>query len=210
MNRPCPCPHIEISTVCGTFFHLQEQGQEKVVSGRGQHAGGYCQKQQPREHRVALLYYIKDRFVSDYSLCYHQCVPGGLYQWEGTGAFAGLCSLCYAAGGITCHCVDSRIHRDTVGWCLGGCCGGRMYYPTAAYSEKFLSLIHISRHYSTYASGGTAAVLSKQKPLSYEAQIQEFVRRVQEAECIIAVSYTHLTVRVVQKYLSGYKKETIL
>ena len=24
--------------------------------------------------------YIKDRFVSDHSLCYHQCVPGGLYQ----------------------------------------------------------------------------------------------------------------------------------
>ena len=42
--------------------------------------------------------------------------------------------------------------------------------------------------YSTYASGGTAAVLSKQKPLSYEELIQEFVRRVQ------AVSYTHLDV----------------
>ena len=45
---------------------------------------------------------------------------------------------------------------------------------------------------STYASGGTAVVLSKQKPLPYEEQIQEFVRRVQEAECIVAVSYTHL------------------
>ena len=45
--------------------------------------------------------------------------------------------------------------------------------------------MNYSRHYSTYASGGTAAVLSKQKPLSYEEQIQEFVRRVQEAECII-------------------------
>ena len=52
--------------------------------------------------------YIKDRAVSDHSLCYHQCVSGGLYQREGTGAFAGLCSLCYAAGGITCHCVDCR------------------------------------------------------------------------------------------------------
>ena len=45
--------------------------------------------------------------------------------------------------------------------------------------------MNYSRHYSTYASGGTAVVLSKQNPLSYEEQIQEFVRRVQEAECII-------------------------
>lgn len=45
--------------------------------------------------------------------------------------------------------------------------------------------MNYSRHYSTYASGGTAVVLSKQKPLSYEEQIQEFVRRVQEAECIV-------------------------
>ena len=36
--------------------------------------------------------------------------------------------------------------------------------------------MNYSRHYSTYASGGTAVVLSKQKPLPYEA-----------------VSYTHLT-----------------
>ena len=36
--------------------------------------------------------------------------------------------------------------------------------------------MNYSRHYSTYASGGTAVVLSKQKPLSYEEQIQEFVR----------------------------------
>ena len=45
--------------------------------------------------------------------------------------------------------------------------------------------MNYSRHYSIYASGGTAVVLSKQKPLPYEEQIQEFVRRVQEAECII-------------------------
>ena len=45
--------------------------------------------------------------------------------------------------------------------------------------------MNYSGHYSTYASGGTAVVLSKQKPLPYEEQIQEFVRRVQEAECII-------------------------
>ena len=37
--------------------------------------------------------------------------------------------------------------------------------------------MNYSRHYGTYASGGTAVVLSKQKPLSYEEQIQEFVRR---------------------------------
>ena len=36
--------------------------------------------------------------------------------------------------------------------------------------------MNYSRHYSTYASGGTAVVLSKQKPLPYEEQIQEFVR----------------------------------
>lgn len=30
------------------------------------------------------------------------------YTSEKVRAFAGLCSLCYAAGGITCHCVDSR------------------------------------------------------------------------------------------------------
>ena len=36
--------------------------------------------------------------------------------------------------------------------------------------------MNYSRHYSTYASGGTAVVLSKQKPLPYEEQIQEFVQ----------------------------------
>lgn len=45
--------------------------------------------------------------------------------------------------------------------------------------------MNYSRYYSTYAAGGTAVVLSKQKPLPYEEQIQEFVRRVQEAECIV-------------------------
>ena len=45
--------------------------------------------------------------------------------------------------------------------------------------------MNYSRHYSAYASGGTAVALSKQKPLPYEEQIQEFVHRVQEAECII-------------------------
>ena len=33
-----------------------------------------------------------------------------------------------------------KICRVTVGWCLGGCCGGRMYYPKADYSEKFKAI----------------------------------------------------------------------
>ncbi len=28
------------------------------------------------------------------------------------------------------------VHRVTVGWCNGGRCGGRMYYPKADYLEK--------------------------------------------------------------------------
>ena len=28
------------------------------------------------------------------------------------------------------------VHRVTVGWCLGGCRGGRMYYPKTDYLEK--------------------------------------------------------------------------
>ena len=28
------------------------------------------------------------------------------------------------------------VHRVTVGWCHGGRCGGRMYYPKADYLEK--------------------------------------------------------------------------
>ena len=55
--------------------------------------------------------------------------------------------------------------------------------------------MNYSGHYSTYASGGTAVVLSKQKPLPYEEQIQEFVHRVQEAECII-VGQPHLPIRL--------------
>ena len=28
------------------------------------------------------------------------------------------------------------VHRVTVGWCLGGSFGGRMYYPKADYLEE--------------------------------------------------------------------------
>ena len=27
-------------------------------------------------------------------------------------------------------------YRITVGWCFGGCCGGRMHYPKVGYWEK--------------------------------------------------------------------------
>ena len=42
-----------------------------------------------------------------------------------------------------------------------------------------------SRYYSVYASGGTPYVLSDKKPLPYKEQIEEFVRQVREAECVI-------------------------
>ena len=35
--------------------------------------------------------------------------------------------------------MSCNLHRgtqSTVGWCLGGCCGGRMYYPKTDYLEK--------------------------------------------------------------------------
>ena len=37
---------------------------------------------------------------------------------------------------IYMHAVCTVVHRVAVGWCLGGCCDGRMYYPKADYSEK--------------------------------------------------------------------------
>ena len=45
--------------------------------------------------------------------------------------------------------------------------------------------MNYSRHYSLYASGQTPYELSQKKALSYEEQIREFARQVQEAECII-------------------------
>ena len=32
------------------------------------------------------------------------------------------------------------VHRVTVGWCNGGRCGGRMYYPKAGYLEKIKAI----------------------------------------------------------------------
>ena len=32
------------------------------------------------------------------------------------------------------------VHRVTVGWCHGGCCGGRMYCPKAGYLEKIKAI----------------------------------------------------------------------
>lgn len=45
--------------------------------------------------------------------------------------------------------------------------------------------MNYSRYYSIYAAGKTAVKLSERKPLPYCEQIQEFVKRVQEAECIV-------------------------
>lgn len=42
-----------------------------------------------------------------------------------------------------------------------------------------------SRYYHLYAAGKTPYQLSQKAPLSYEEQIQSFVRQVKEAECII-------------------------
>ena len=32
------------------------------------------------------------------------------------------------------------VHRVTVGWCHGGCWGGRMYCPKAGYLEKIKAI----------------------------------------------------------------------
>ena len=34
------------------------------------------------------------------------------------------------------NAVCTVVHRVTVGWCHGGRCGGRMYYPKTDYLEK--------------------------------------------------------------------------
>ena len=45
--------------------------------------------------------------------------------------------------------------------------------------------MNYSRYYSVYASGGTPYELSDKKPLPYKEQIEELVRQVKEAECVI-------------------------
>lgn len=42
-----------------------------------------------------------------------------------------------------------------------------------------------STHYGLYTSGSTAVKMSKKKPLPYKEQIEEFAKRVKEADCII-------------------------
>ena len=45
--------------------------------------------------------------------------------------------------------------------------------------------INYSRHRSVYASKKTPVRLSQRSPLPYDEQIHEFVRRIEEAECIV-------------------------
>ena len=45
--------------------------------------------------------------------------------------------------------------------------------------------MNYSRYYSVYASGGMPYALSDKKPLPYKEQIDELVRQVKEAECVI-------------------------
>ncbi|MBU3072920.1 NAD-dependent protein deacetylase [Clostridium estertheticum] len=42
-----------------------------------------------------------------------------------------------------------------------------------------------SGNYGIYASGGTAVKMSKKKALPYENQIEEFVKKIEKAECIV-------------------------
>ena len=45
--------------------------------------------------------------------------------------------------------------------------------------------MNYSRYYGVYASGETPVKLSEKEPMPYDKQIEEFVKRVEEAECII-------------------------
>ena len=45
--------------------------------------------------------------------------------------------------------------------------------------------MNYSGYYSVYASGGTPYELSDKKQLPYKEQIEELVRQVKEAECVI-------------------------
>lgn len=45
--------------------------------------------------------------------------------------------------------------------------------------------MNYSRYYGRYSKGETAVKLSQKEPLPYNEQIQEFVKKVKEAECII-------------------------
>ena len=45
--------------------------------------------------------------------------------------------------------------------------------------------MNYSGYYSVYASGGTPYELSDKKQLPYKEQIEELVRQVKEAECVV-------------------------
>ncbi len=45
--------------------------------------------------------------------------------------------------------------------------------------------MNYSRHHNVYASKKTPVKLSQREPLPYDVQIHEFVRRVEQAECIV-------------------------
>lgn len=45
--------------------------------------------------------------------------------------------------------------------------------------------MNYSRYYGVYAAGKTAVKLSEKKPMPYAEQITEFVRKIEQAECII-------------------------
>lgn len=42
-----------------------------------------------------------------------------------------------------------------------------------------------SRNFGLYKAGGTALTMSKKQPLPYQQQIEKFVKKIQEAECIV-------------------------
>lgn len=48
-----------------------------------------------------------------------------------------------------------------------------------------VQMSNYSRYYNVYASGRTVVPLTKKEPLPYEEQIQYFVQKVKDADCVI-------------------------
>lgn len=48
-----------------------------------------------------------------------------------------------------------------------------------------VQMSNYSRYYNVYASGRTVVPLTKKEPLHYEEQIQDFVQKVKDADCVI-------------------------
>ena len=48
-----------------------------------------------------------------------------------------------------------------------------------------VQMSNYSRYYNVYASGRTVVPLTKKEPLPYEEQIQDFVQKVKDADCVI-------------------------